>query len=265
MVGRQAPARPGVVDAGAQDDPAVVGEHVVDARAGGGAVPRVVGGGLRPALAELGERVVQAAGDQTRDCGISGRRVQVAHDQPRQRGVEPVEQGLRAAPPRGGRGAVPVGVRQAEPVAGQPVREPAEGDDARDRVAPGSRAGCVRRVREPADGPRVERQPSRAVDDRAALAAAVPVVAAGAGACVAGQPARQRALLQRADLLEADEVRLEAGDGGCARAGPQRPAVPAVAAQPGPHVEGGDAQDGEWPRPLAVLRVALRVPAHVGK
>ena len=225
----------------------------------------VVGGGLRPALAELGERVVQAAGDQPRDGGVSGRRVQVAHDQPRQRRVEPVEQRLGAAQPRGGRGAVPVGVRQAEPVARQPVREPAEGDDARDRVAPGPRAGRARRVREPADGPRVERQPRRAVDDRAALAAAVPVVAAGAGAGVAGQPARQPALLQRADLLEPDEVRLEAGDGGRARAGAQRPAVPAVAAQPGPYVEGGDAQESARPRPSAFLRVALRVRRSRGE
>ena len=45
--------------------------------------------GLRPARAEVGERVVQAAGDQARDGGVPGRRVEVAHDQPRQRRVEP--------------------------------------------------------------------------------------------------------------------------------------------------------------------------------
>ena len=265
VVGRQASAGARVVDVRAEHVPASVGEHVVDARAVGRAVPLVVGRGLRPALAQVGERVAQAADDQSRDGRVAGRRVEVAHDQPRQRWVEPAEQRLRAAPARGCRGAVPVGVGDAEALAGPPVREPAEGDDAGDRVAPGARARPARRVREPVHRPRVQAQSRRPVDDRAALAAAVAVVATGAGAGVAGQPARQTPFLKGADLLQPDEVRLEAADRRRAGSGAQRPAVPPVAAEPGPYVEGGDAQETGRPRPSVSRRAAFSALTHVGK
>ena len=226
------------------------------------AVPGVVRGGLRAARSEAGERVGQAAGQQARDRRVLHGRVEVAHDQPRQRRVEPAEERLGAAQPRAGRGAVPVRVRQAEAVAGAQVGEPAQGDDARDRVAPRARRRQPRRVGEPAHRPRLEPQAGGAVDDGAALAAAAAVVAAGAGAGVAGQPARQPALLEEAHLLQADDVGLEAGDGGCARAGPQRPAVPAVGLQAGADVEGGDAQRSGRPWPPAGLRVAVRAAGH---
>ena len=41
--------------------------------------------------------------------------------------------------------------------------------------------------------------------------------------------------------------------------------LPAVAAEPGPYVEGGDAQESGRPRPSAFPRVALGAAAHVGK
>ena len=65
--------------------------------------------------------------------------------------------------------------------------------------------------------------------------AAVAVVAAGAGAGVAGQPARQSPLLEEADLLQPDEVRAQAPDRGRACAGAQRPRVPPVRAEAGPY------------------------------
>ncbi len=194
---------------------------------------------------------------------VAGGRVEVACHQPRQRRVEPPEERLRAAQPRDRGGAVPVQVREAERRAGPQVGEAAEGDDPRDRVAPRPRGRQPRRVGEPAHGPALEPQTGAAVDHGAALAAAAAVVAAGAGAGVAGQPARQPALLEEAHLLQADDVGVEAGDGGCARAGPQRPAVPAVRLEAGPYVEGGDAEAGGRKRPPAAVRVASRGAGHL--
>ena len=108
-------------------------------------------------------------------------------------------------------------------------------------------------------------QPRRAIRDRAAFAAPAAVVTTGAGAGVAGQPARQPPLLEEADLLQADDVGVEAGDRRRTGAGPQRPAVAPVPPQAGAHVEGSDAQRGRWTRSPASLRVALGAGAHVGK
>ncbi len=47
-----------------------------------------------------------------------------------------------------------------------------------------------------------------------------------------------------------------------ARSGQQ---LPAVAPEPGPDVEGGDAQESGRPRPSAFPRAAFGAAAHVGK
>ena len=209
-----------------------VDEHEVDARAVGGAVPRVMGRGLRPALAEIGERVAQAAGDQARDGRVAGRRVEVADAR------------ATAATGRASRGAP----RRCA-AARRPRRRPS-GRWRRRTGRPSRRSVNRQRVTMRVIGLPHDREPglpgvsenqrtvhassvSRdgAVHDRAALAAAVPVVAAGAGAGVAGQPARQPALLQRADLLEPDDVRLEAGD---RRPRTRRPAAASCSGRRGP-------------------------------
>ena len=184
------------------------------------------------------------AATRLRDGRVPCRRVQVSQHDPGERRVQPPEERLGAAPPRGGRGAVPVRVGDAEDRPRPPVAEPAERDDAGDRVAPGARAGPPGRVGEPADRPAHQAQPRRAIRDRAAFAAPAAVVTAGAGAGVAGQPARQPPLLEEADLLQADDVGVEAGDRRRAGAGPQRPAVAPVPPQAGAHVERSDAQRG---------------------
>ena len=95
-------------------------------------------------------------------------------------------------------------------------------------------------------------QPGREVGDGAALTATAAVVASGAGAGVAGEPARQTSLLQQADLLQADDGPPPGRRSPRARAGAQRPGVAAIPSETRADVERGDAQ------------VSGRLLTHVG-
>ena len=201
-------------------------------------------------------------GGQVLDRRVAGGRVEVADHQPRQRRVEPPEERLRAAQPRDRGGAVPVQVREAERRAGPQVGEAAEGDDPRDRVAPRPRGRQPRRVGEPAHGPALEPQTGAAVDHGAALAAAAAVVAAGSGAGVALQPARQPALLEEAHLLQADDVGVEATTAAAhapARSGQLcRPS----GLRPVRTLKEATRKGGGRKRPPAAVRVASRGAGH---